>query len=88
MALTRLYCYVHYPTDVLAGTIVGLLAGFAAAKNRRSGKPQTSGTAIAIAYLGASARIEHASRHPEAEGSYPSRTFPVTGQVMYPSRRR
>ena len=32
MALTRLYCYVHYPTDVLAGTIVGLLAGFAAAK--------------------------------------------------------
>ena len=57
-------------------------------QNRRSGKPQTSGTAIAIAYLGASARIEHASRHPEAEGSYPSRTFPVTGQVMYPSRRR
>lgn len=32
MALTRLYCYVHYPTDVLAGTVVGLLAGFAAAK--------------------------------------------------------
>ena len=32
MALTRLYCYVHYPTDVLAATIVGLLAGFAAAK--------------------------------------------------------
>lgn len=23
MALTRLYCYVHYPTDVLAGTVVG-----------------------------------------------------------------
>ena len=32
MALTRLYCYVHYPTDVLAGTVVGLIAGFAAAK--------------------------------------------------------
>lgn len=32
MAFTRLYCYVHYPTDVLAGLIVGLAAGFAAAK--------------------------------------------------------
>ncbi|MEC4271911.1 phosphatase PAP2 family protein [Adlercreutzia sp. R25] len=32
MAFTRLYCYVHYPTDVLAGLIVGLLAGLAAAK--------------------------------------------------------
>ncbi|MFR1166793.1 MAG: phosphatase PAP2 family protein [Adlercreutzia equolifaciens] len=35
LALTRLYCYVHYPTDVLAGTIVGLLAGFAAAKSSK-----------------------------------------------------
>ena len=32
MAFTRLYCYVHYPTDVLAGLVVGLLAGLAAAK--------------------------------------------------------
>ena len=32
MAFTRLYCYVHYPTDVLAGMVVGLAAGFAAAK--------------------------------------------------------
>lgn len=32
MAFTRLYCYVHYPTDVLAGMVVGLLAGFLAAK--------------------------------------------------------
>lgn len=30
MAFTRLYAYVHYPTDVLAGAIVGLLAGLAA----------------------------------------------------------
>ncbi|MFR5828091.1 MAG: phosphatase PAP2 family protein, partial [Adlercreutzia equolifaciens] len=40
-------------------------------QNRRGGKPQAAGTAIAITYLGASARIEHASRHPEAEGSIP-----------------
>lgn len=32
MAFSRLYCYVHYPTDVLAGMVVGLLAGFAATK--------------------------------------------------------
>ena len=32
MAFTRLYCYVHYPTDVLAGLVVGLLAGLVAAK--------------------------------------------------------
>ena len=32
MAFTRLYCYVHYPTDVLAGILVGLLAAFLSAK--------------------------------------------------------
>lgn len=32
MGFSRLYCYVHYPSDVLAGLIVGLAAGFAAAK--------------------------------------------------------
>ncbi|WP_251178820.1 phosphatase PAP2 family protein [Adlercreutzia agrestimuris] len=32
MAFTRLYCYVHYPTDVLAGILVGLFSGFLSAK--------------------------------------------------------
>lgn len=32
MALSRLYAYVHYPSDVLAGMLVGLLAGFIAAR--------------------------------------------------------
>lgn len=45
MGLSRMYCYVHYPTDVLAGAIVGTLAGLAAArlvdwawKRRRTGR--------------------------------------------------
>lgn len=32
IGLTRLYLYVHFPTDVLAGTVTGLVFGFAAAK--------------------------------------------------------
>ncbi|MEY8461529.1 phosphatase PAP2 family protein [Eggerthellaceae bacterium 24-137] len=32
MGLSRMYCYVHYPTDVLAGALVGTLAGLAAAR--------------------------------------------------------
>lgn len=32
MGLSRMYCYVHYPSDVLAGAIVGTLAGLAAAR--------------------------------------------------------
>ena len=31
MGISRMYCYVHYPTDVLAGIVVGTLAGLAAA---------------------------------------------------------
>ena len=30
VALSRLYLYVHYPTDVLAGAVLGTLFGFAA----------------------------------------------------------
>lgn len=32
IALTRLYLYVHYPTDVLAGAAIGTALGFAGAK--------------------------------------------------------
>ena len=44
MGLSRMYCYVHYPTDVLAGAIVGTLAGLAAARlmdalGKRRAKP-------------------------------------------------
>ena len=32
IGLTRLYLYVHFPTDVLAGTVTGIVFGFLAAK--------------------------------------------------------
>lgn len=32
IALSRLYLYVHFPTDVLAGAIIGILLGIAALK--------------------------------------------------------
>ena len=32
IGLTRLYLYVHFPTDVLGGAAVGIIAGYAAAK--------------------------------------------------------
>lgn len=32
MAFSRLYLYVHYPSDVLAGAILGILLGWAACK--------------------------------------------------------
>lgn len=31
IALSRLYLYVHYPSDVVCGTVLGLLCGFLAA---------------------------------------------------------
>ena len=31
IALSRLYLYVHFPTDVLAGILIGILCGFLAA---------------------------------------------------------
>ena len=32
IAFSRLYLYVHYPTDVLAGAAIGVMAGWAGAK--------------------------------------------------------
>ena len=28
IAFSRLYLYVHYPTDILGGIVVGILAGY------------------------------------------------------------
>lgn len=33
IAFSRLYLYVHYPTDVLAGAAIGVMAGWAGAKS-------------------------------------------------------
>lgn len=32
IALSRIYLYVHYPSDILAGAVIGIAIGFAAAK--------------------------------------------------------
>lgn len=45
IAFSRLYLYVHYPTDILGGIVVGIIAGYAGYKTieileRRRGKIQ------------------------------------------------
>lgn len=42
MGLSRLYLYVHYPTDVLAGAVVGTLCGMAAVALWNKWKPEKS----------------------------------------------
>jgi len=52
MASTRLYFYVHYPTDILAGLLIGILLGVSAYfvtkrgyqlwEKRKSGKSEHS----------------------------------------------
>lgn len=32
MAFSRLYFYVHYPTDILGGAVIGMLSGYAGVK--------------------------------------------------------
>lgn len=46
IAFSRLYLYVHYPTDVLGGAVIGILSGYlgfrcaeALRKAKREGKP-------------------------------------------------
>lgn len=39
IGLTRLYLYVHFPTDVLAGALFGTLLGFAASKLANAAAP-------------------------------------------------
>lgn len=46
IAFSRMYLYVHYPTDILAGVVIGTLIGYGACKlqqlyeRRRAAKPQ------------------------------------------------
>lgn len=33
IAFSRMYLYVHYPTDILGGALIGIFSGFVGAKN-------------------------------------------------------
>ena len=38
IAFSRIYLYVHYPTDIIGGTLLGLLIGFVTVKISESEK--------------------------------------------------
>ena len=42
IAFSRLYLYVHYPTDVAAGALLGVALGFAAVALARRIRPDVS----------------------------------------------
>lgn len=48
MGCTRLYFYVHYPTDVLAGMLFGLILGFLAYRIATKGKKKMGGKKLCL----------------------------------------